>query len=80
MSKENNKVIAPTNLKPLNQWWVVCYSSGNVAHWSISGTRKGCISAFLEGSNFKWSDAPKNGWFAIKVNIKFNVYSQPTPQ
>lgn len=66
----------PDKLKSLNGWWVVCYASGVVAQWSISGTRKGAISAFLEDSNFKWEDSAEHGWYTMKVNIDFTIFSK----
>lgn len=66
----------PIKLNQLTGWWVVCYNSGVVAHWSVCGTRKGAISNFLENSSYTWDDAPNNGWYAMKVNISFDIFSQ----
>lgn len=66
------KLIRPSELKQLKQWWIVFYSTGNVAHWSLSGTRKGAIEAFIDDSNYNWpTDSKKNGWFVGKVYVDF---------
>ncbi len=68
-----------TNPKPQKNLWVVVFSSGTVANWTLAYTKKASIEKYLEDTHWVkdkeayWKEQYKMGTRCIKVNITFQT-------
>lgn len=64
-------------LSQLKKYWIVVFSNGNVAYWSIASTKRQCIENYLAGISFVgdsasyWRQAQRRGAQCLRVNITF---------
>ena len=63
-------------IKPWNRFWVVVNAKGDALPWTLSGTKKGAISALYddlseEQKKVLWEKRLKAGYYVLKVNVKF---------
>ncbi len=65
-------------LSTLKKYWIVVFSNGNVAHWSIASTKRRCIENYLYGTGGSdWKKDRRRGHQCIRVNITFQPVSKP---
>jgi len=63
-------------IKPWKRFWIVVNAKGCALPWTLSGTKNGAITALYEDLNDEqrtdlWNKNLKDGYFVVKVNVKF---------
>jgi hypothetical protein len=63
-------------IKPWKRFWVIVNAKGCALPWTLSGTKSGAMSNLYGGLSQEqkedlWEKNLKEGYCAVKVNVKF---------
>lgn len=65
-------------IKSWKQWWVVVNEKGDAFHWTLSATRVDAKASLYSGMTPEqqkefWEEKLKDGYYIVKVNVKFEA-------